>query len=179
VADDRWIVIPNWERFQHYKDRDPPWIKLHRTLASDPEWLALSGHRRALLISLWLEYASTNGRVKLDTHSISRRVNLRVTRADITSLVHAGLIGVSASKPLATRYHDLALEAEAEKKERNKQRKKSNTVDNGGVAVGAQGTRAATPAGHPCPHCGIVKAGPAALADHVANVHYDHYDLTH
>lgn len=24
--------VRNWEQFQHYKDRNPPWIKLHFAL---------------------------------------------------------------------------------------------------------------------------------------------------
>ena len=24
---DGWIVIPNWDKFQHYKDRHAPWLK--------------------------------------------------------------------------------------------------------------------------------------------------------
>ena len=29
---DGWIVIPNWEKFQHYTDRNPPWVKLYTEL---------------------------------------------------------------------------------------------------------------------------------------------------
>jgi hypothetical protein len=28
----RYLRVKNWSEFQHYKDRNPPWIKLHRTL---------------------------------------------------------------------------------------------------------------------------------------------------
>lgn len=41
------------------------------------------------------------------------------------------------------------------------------------LAPGATGTRSAKPTGHECPHCGVVKAGPNALEEHIANVHYD------
>jgi hypothetical protein len=98
---DRWIVIPNWDRFQHYKNRDPLWIKLHRSLASDPDWMGLSGHDRAVLVGLWMEYASSNRRIRLDTSSISSRLTLRVTKASLERLQNAGLIEVSASRPLA------------------------------------------------------------------------------
>jgi len=26
------LRVKNWGKFQHYKDRNPPWIKLHRGL---------------------------------------------------------------------------------------------------------------------------------------------------
>jgi hypothetical protein len=33
------ISIKSWERFQHYKDRDPPWIKLYRDLLTAESWV--------------------------------------------------------------------------------------------------------------------------------------------
>ena len=39
---DGWIVIPNWDKFQHYKDRDPVWIKLYLELNSRDDWRRLT-----------------------------------------------------------------------------------------------------------------------------------------
>lgn len=33
------LTVKNWERFQHYKDRDPPWIKLYRDLLTSESWV--------------------------------------------------------------------------------------------------------------------------------------------
>lgn len=33
------LSIRNWERFQHYKDRDPPWVKLYRDLLTSESWV--------------------------------------------------------------------------------------------------------------------------------------------
>lgn len=33
------LVITNWDRFQHYKDRDPPWVKLYRDLLTSESWV--------------------------------------------------------------------------------------------------------------------------------------------
>lgn len=33
------IVIENWDAFQHYKDRDPPWVKLYRDLLTAESWV--------------------------------------------------------------------------------------------------------------------------------------------
>jgi len=48
------IKIKNWEEFQHFKDRTPPWIKLYRYLLDDPEWHELSGDDAKTLVMLWL-----------------------------------------------------------------------------------------------------------------------------
>ena len=48
------MKIKNWEEFQHFKDRTPPWIKLYRYLLDDPEWHELSGDDSKVLVMLWL-----------------------------------------------------------------------------------------------------------------------------
>jgi hypothetical protein len=48
------IRIRNWRRFQHYKDRSPPWIKLHKRLLDNPDWFNLDDKSARLLIELWL-----------------------------------------------------------------------------------------------------------------------------
>lgn len=57
----------NWEKFQHYKDRSPPWIKLHKQLLRDPEFLSLTPYQQATLIKLWLLYADTGRPLRLNT----------------------------------------------------------------------------------------------------------------
>jgi hypothetical protein len=44
----------NWATFQHYKDRCPPWIKLHRDLLNDREYMRLPLASKALAPLLWL-----------------------------------------------------------------------------------------------------------------------------
>jgi hypothetical protein len=48
------VYVKNWNKFQQYKDRCPPWIKLHRQLLDDPEWFALDSGDAKLLVMLWL-----------------------------------------------------------------------------------------------------------------------------
>jgi hypothetical protein len=97
-----WIVIRNWERFQHRdaaRQNVPTWIKLYTQLWSDDAFLSLSEHRRLMLIGLWVEYASTRRRLPLDTRSLSRRLFQRVTTADLEALNDAGFIDVYAIEP--------------------------------------------------------------------------------
>jgi hypothetical protein len=48
------MKIKNWNKFQHFKDRRPPWIKLHREILEDLGWFQLSGEDAKTLIMLWL-----------------------------------------------------------------------------------------------------------------------------
>ena len=44
----------NWAVFQHYKDRCPPWIKLHRELLNNRSYICLPIASKALAPMLWL-----------------------------------------------------------------------------------------------------------------------------
>ena len=48
------IIIRNWDKLQHFKDRDPIWIKLYRALRHNRRWRQLSGDGCKLYIDLML-----------------------------------------------------------------------------------------------------------------------------
>ena len=96
---DGWIIVRNWDRFQHYGDRRPVWIKVYLELADSEEWAALSLAQRGLLVSIWVEFCSSRGH--LPVRSLSKRVRQKTSERTIKSLVDAGFIDISASEPLA------------------------------------------------------------------------------
>ena len=57
------LTVTNWDRWQSYRaDRgQPPWIKLHRTVMRNPEWLALTDEQRGHLVQIWLIAADKHG----------------------------------------------------------------------------------------------------------------------
>ncbi len=115
---EQWIVIPRWdgkEGFQHYRDRDPVWIKNYRSLLTSEEYIGLTMSERGVLHGLWLEYASSNRAIRGHTATLTRRLGQRVTSAHLKALNDAGFIEFSASKPLARRYPDASPEREGEK----------------------------------------------------------------
>lgn len=99
-----WIEIVGWDTFQHYKDRQPVWIKLYPKLLDNEDYLQLPVGARLLLIELWMLYAQTGAQVRLDTRSLHGRLRHRTTSEQIEALRDAGFIRVRASKPLAHRY---------------------------------------------------------------------------
>ena len=119
MTDDGWIVIPNWERFQHYGDRGPIWIKLYTELNSQDDYRGLTYSERGLLTSLWCEYARSNGQLR--RADVSGRTGQHTRPRQLEALVQAGFIEISASKPLALRYKlasPRALAREEKKKSR-------------------------------------------------------------
>ena len=104
MGDEVWIEVVGWDRFQHYKDRDPMWIKNYVSLLHDPAYAQLTWPQRGVLHALWLEYAASHRAIRGDSSSVTRALGGRVTSATLEALNHAGFIRFSASKPLATRY---------------------------------------------------------------------------
>jgi hypothetical protein len=98
-AETDWLIVPQWDRFQHYHDRNPPWIKLYTKLLSNPEFLNLTCAERGLLMTIWIAYASNSGR--LTYKQLSTCCRARFGLPQVMSLNHAGFLHWSASTPLA------------------------------------------------------------------------------
>ena len=48
------LKVKDWSSFQSYKDRKPPWIRLHKSLLDNFEFQSMSANARALLPMFWL-----------------------------------------------------------------------------------------------------------------------------
>jgi hypothetical protein len=108
------ILTPkNWNSFQHYKDREPSWIKLHKSLLTNYEYICLPIASRALAPMLWLlasEYK--DGIIDASLDKIAYRVGMtRGQVADALSpLVDGGFF--DASEPIAECNQPAILEKE-------------------------------------------------------------------
>ena len=83
--------IVEWSRYQHYKDRDPPWIKLHRDLLTSQTWVMLADAGRALAVACMLVAAGTENRIPADPNYLKRRAYLNKD-PDFASLVEVGFL---------------------------------------------------------------------------------------
>lgn len=103
-----YIEIVEWKKFQHYKDRDPPWIKLHRILLDNYQWSRLQDASKAHLVGLWLLAGRFSNRIPADPAWIAKKIEA-TSPVDLQGLVAAGFIEIhgemvqDASKPLAER----------------------------------------------------------------------------
>ena len=55
--------VRNWREFQHYRDRNPPWIKLHFSLLTSADWVTLSDASRTLAVACMLVASRNNGEI--------------------------------------------------------------------------------------------------------------------
>ena len=74
------ITVKNWAKFQHFKNRKPPWVKLYRDLLDDMEWHRLDPMAAKILVMLWLIASEDSGKLP-DSATLAFR--LRVTEVQI------------------------------------------------------------------------------------------------
>lgn len=58
--------IKEWEKYQHYKDRCPPWIKLHKSLLTSKTWVMLDDASRVLAVACMMLAADTDNKIPID-----------------------------------------------------------------------------------------------------------------
>ena len=67
--------IKNWTKFQHFKDRRPPWVKLYRDILDDLEWHELDPLAAKVLVMLWLIASENDGHIP-DNKTLAFRLRL-------------------------------------------------------------------------------------------------------
>ena len=79
--------IKNWDRFQHFKDRKPIWIKLYRDLLDDLNWHELDPKSAKALVMIWL-IASEELGILPETKTLAFRLRMseKETKEVVTRL---------------------------------------------------------------------------------------------
>jgi len=105
--------VKDWNKFQHFKDRKPPWIKLYRDILDDLEWHELDPLAAKALVAIWL-IASENDGCLPDTKKLAFRLRLseKQTISIVSQLSH-WLIQDDITM-ISDRYQDDSLEKEIE-----------------------------------------------------------------
>lgn len=111
--------VKNWPDHQHYKDRRPPWIKLHRDLLDDQDYMCLPLASMALAPLIWLlaseHQDGTSGEVNIHPSSLAFRLRRSVEeiREAVKPLIDEGFLECD-SKLLAECYPHATPETEGE-----------------------------------------------------------------
>lgn len=83
--------VKNFEKFQHYKDRSPPWIKLYNETLDDYEFGRLHDASKMHLVGIWLLASRSDNKLPLDPEWIGKRINA-TEPVDLRALVAAGFL---------------------------------------------------------------------------------------
>lgn len=113
-----FLRVKNFDRFQHYKDRSPPWIKLYNSLLDDYAFTKLPDASRSHLLAIWLLASRTENRIPCDAEWIRGAIKASGP-VDLEILVNAGFLVMDqdCSILLADRKQD----ARPEKRERERE----------------------------------------------------------
>jgi hypothetical protein len=107
----RYLRVKNWAEFQHYKDRNPPWIKLHRALLDDYEFSRLQDASKAHLVLIWLFASQKDGAIPEDPAFLKKKLGLK-QEPNLKLFIDHGLLIVEqdASRVLAGSKQSAPLE---------------------------------------------------------------------
>jgi hypothetical protein len=105
------LKIKGWERFQHFKDRKPPWIKLYRDLLDDIKWHELDGEAAKHLVMLWLIASESDGELpSIKELAFRLRISKRAVESTVSKLSHwliqDDIKLISDDKTISGRYQD-------------------------------------------------------------------------
>lgn len=111
----QFLSVKDWDKFQHYKDRQPPWIKLHRELLDNYEFTCLQDASKAHLMLIWLLASQLDNRVPNDAGWIARRIGALST-VNIKLLIDKGFLVVEQNDSilLAERSPEAEAQGKAE-----------------------------------------------------------------
>ena len=117
-----YIQIVNWATFQHYKDRNPPWIKLHTEILTDYNFYCLQDDSKLLLILLGLLASKLDNKIPDDPEWIKEQIH--VGKVDLQPLYDKGFIELVGpdSIAIAKCLQDAIPEAETEKRQRREEK---------------------------------------------------------
>lgn len=104
----KYFRVKNLEKYQHYKDRNPAWIKLQTSLLNDVEFCLLTDIQQLTFIKLILLSSQNRNRLVFDSRSLRHRLGI-TSRIDLRVFVNSDMIEIiedtpeNASTPLAPR----------------------------------------------------------------------------
>lgn len=109
----------NWQKFQHYRNRRPPWIRFYTDLLTDHAFNQLTPLQQLILMKLWLLYAVIGKPLVNDTRWIGAQLGLdsRGIGKALPTLFSNDFIELcdeNASNMLAPCYQHASAETETE-----------------------------------------------------------------
>ena len=85
------LQVKNFEKFQHYRDRAPIWIKLYGSLLEDYEFNLLPDVAKAHLILIWLLASRMGNQIPNNADWIRARIGA-IEPVDLALLIRSGFL---------------------------------------------------------------------------------------
>lgn len=91
--------VKNFDKFQHYRDRAPPWIKLYNHLLEDYTFSKFPDASKWHLIAIWLLASRSNNILPLDPVWIATKIGATST-VDLNFFIEHGYIYINQQVPI-------------------------------------------------------------------------------
>lgn len=101
----KMYAVRNWSQFQHYKDRNPQWIKMHFALLASEDWVMLNDASRLLAVVCMLIASRHNGCVPNNPAYIKRIAYLD-QEPDLSALISCGFLSETLASASAVQAVD-------------------------------------------------------------------------
>lgn len=115
----KYLRVKNLEKHQHYKDRRPPWIKLHAEVLDDYGFSCLQDASKAHLMLLWVLASRLDNKIPYDLAWITKQIGAS-SPVDMEELILHGFMETfdDGSKLLAPSKRSAMPETETETEKR-------------------------------------------------------------
>lgn len=88
----KFLSIKNFEKYQSFKHRNPPWFKIHKSMFGDREFTKLPPASRFLYVGLIYLAVESENKVYNDRTWIGQRLYMDRTEIDLSPLYKAGFL---------------------------------------------------------------------------------------
>ena len=117
---DSVLSVRNWDKWQSYRrDRgQPPWIKVHRCIMRDLDWVMMTDAQRGQLVAMWLLAADHDGVIPASPVAVQKLCHMN-SEPDLKFFIDQGFLCDDDSVASEWRQHDepeTETETETEKK---------------------------------------------------------------
>ena len=107
-----YIRVRNFDQLQHYKERDPPWIKLYHRMLDEYAFARLSDAGKWHLVGIFLLASRCGNRIAADAKWVGKKIGAS-TIVDLAALETAGFLEPADDAPAACK-QPASPETEAE-----------------------------------------------------------------
>lgn len=87
----KYLSVKNIKKFQHYSKRNPPWIKLYRSIFDNYDFGCLKDSSKLHLILIWLLASQCNNKIPNDANWLKQKLGVN-GKVDIKPLIEKGFL---------------------------------------------------------------------------------------
>lgn len=130
MSEQSYFRVRNLEKYQHYKERRPPWVKLYQDILEDDDLMRLQDASKWLAVGLLLVASRYDNCVPMDPAWVGRTLHM-AGAADLEALLSAGFIETCPASEVLAKRKQKVISKRIEKREESTEEKDSSRAAKG------------------------------------------------